>query len=282
MCAGRTRGHTAFCRARKFFILGRCYIHAMPFEILQYLIFFPVVYFVLIWLVTHFYKATSLEIRFTAPWKEAALATGYVVGLFVIIGVVFFFLEQNAGVPIGTSTEFDLRRALSQWGIYTIISIIPISVIIKAKKQSFETVGVNRKNTRLSLGIGLLLSLLPVSVSTTPERFLDRLFTYNTFYAFIYYLAVGLGEELMFRGFLQLRCSIWLGEIKGLILASTIMALAHLPQRIFAVGLGPLQALLSAMSLIPFSLLMGFFMLRTRNILGPAILHTITDWVSVL
>lgn len=135
---------------------------------------------------------------------------------------------------------------------------------------------------KLSLGIGLVLSLLLVSLSITPEQFLRRLFTLNTLYAFLYFLAVGFGEELMFRGFLQLRCSIWLGEIKGLILASTIMALIHLPQRIFVVGLDSLQALGSAISLIPFSILMGFFMLRTRNISGPAVLHTIANWVSVL
>ena len=201
---------------------------------------------------------------------------------FSVIGVVFFILEEVAGVPIGTSGQFDIKRALSQWGVYAAISFIPISVLIKIRKQSFETVGLTRKNMRLSLGMGLILSLLFVFFSTTPERLMDRLFAYNSLYAFIYYLAVGLGEELMFRGFLQLRCSIWLGQIKGLILASTIMALIHIPQRVFAVGLDPLQALVSAVSLIPFSLLMGFFMLRTRNILGPSILHTIANWISVL
>ena len=256
----------------------------MPSEILQFLISTGLIaiYFVLLWLVTRFYKPQSLEIKFAAPWKDAALAIGYVVGLFLVIGVVFFFLEGVAGVPIGTSRQFDIKRALSQWGVYATISFIPISLLIKTRKQSFETVGVTRKNMRLSLGMGLIISLLFLSFSTTPERLMDRLSAYNTLYAFIYYLSVGLGEELMFRGFLQLRCSIWLGEIKGLILASTIMALAHIPQRIFAVGLDPLQALASAASLIPFSLLMGFFMVRTRNILGPAILHTIAAWTSVL
>lgn len=238
--------------------------------------------FVLIWLVTKFYKPESLKIKFATPWKEAALAIGFVIGLFLIIAVVFFFMEQSAGGPVGTSRQFDVRRALSQWGVYAIISFIPVSVIVKIRKQNSETVGLTRKNVKLSLGIGLVLSLLLLSLSITPEQFLRKLFTYNTLYAFIYFLAVGLGEELMFRGFLQLRCSIWLGEIKGLILASTIMALIHLPQRVFVVGLDPLQALGSAISLIPFSILMGFFMLRTRNISGPAVLHTIANWVSVL
>ncbi len=238
--------------------------------------------FVPIWLLTRLYKPKILKVEFAAPWKEGALAIGYVVGLFVMIGVAFFLLEQSAGVPIGTSGRFDLRRALSQWGVYAAISFVPIFVILKMRKQGFETVGVTRKNIGLSLLLGVVLSLLYIFFSTTPEYLPDRLLTYNTLYAFIYYSAVGLGEELMFRGFLQLRCTTWLGEINGLIVASVIMALIHIPQRIFAVGLDPLQALVSAVSLTPFSLLMGFLMLRTKNISGPAIMHTIANWTYVL
>jgi len=256
----------------------------MPSEILQFLMsmVFTACFFLLVWFITRLRKPESLEIKFVTPWKDAALAIGYTVGLFLIIGVAFFFLAQSAGGPMGTPTQFDLQRALRQWGAYAVMFIIPIVVIIRTKKQSFETVGVTRKNMKLSLGIGLVLSLSLVVLSTTPERVLERFLSSNTLYAFIYYLAVGLGEELMFRGFLQIRCSIWLGELRGFVLASTIMALVHLPQRIFAVGLEPLSALVSAMSLLPFSLLIGFLMLRTRNILGPAALHTVADWISVL
>jgi len=121
-----------------------------------------------------------------------------------------------------------------------------------------------------------------LGLSNTLQDLLEKLFTTNSFYGLVYYLAVGFGEELMFRGFLQLRCCSWLGETKGLIFASTIMALGHLPERIFAVGLDPMQALVSAISLLPISLVLGFLMLKTRNTLGPAILHTMIDWVSVL
>jgi len=256
----------------------------MAQEILQFLmqIVFTAAFFLLIWLVTRFYKPKDLEIRFTAPRRDVVLAVGYVVGLFLIIAVVFSFLVRSAGGPLGTPEQFDFRRALSQWGVYAAMSFIPVSIILKIRKQSFETVGITKKNMRLSFEVGIVLSILIIILSTNPEQFLSNFFSGNTLYAFIYYLAVGFGEELLFRGFLQLRCSFWLGELRGLILASTIMALAHLPQRIFALGLDPLQALISALSLMPFSLLMGFLMLRTRNILGPGILHTVTNWVSVV
>jgi membrane protease YdiL (CAAX protease family) len=91
---------------------------------------------------------------------------------------------------------------------------------------------------------------------------------------------VGFGEELLFRGYLQIRCISWLGVVKGLALASVIMALMHLPQRIFAAGFDPFQALASAVTLIPISFALGYLMLRTKNTLGPAIMHIILDWVS--
>ncbi len=165
------------------------------------------------------------------------------------------------------------------------MSFIPISVIVKLRKQSFQTVGVTKKNIRLSLAVGFIASVPTIIInilSAVEEWSPGRFLSYNALFAFIYYLPAGLGEELMFRGFLQTRCTIWIGAVKGLILASTIMAFVHLPQRIFVVGLEPLDAVASASSLLPFSFLMGFSMLRTNNILRPSILHTVADWISVL
>lgn len=107
-----------------------------------------------------------------------------------------------------------------------------------------------------------------------------NVFTSSALYGFIYFLAVGFGEELLFRGYLQTGCVSWLGAVKGLVLASLIMAFMHLPHRLFAVGMDPVQAIASAASLIPFSLAAGFLMLRTKNTLGPAVMHTILDWIS--
>ena len=147
-CAGSARIRELFCSKL-------VYLHHMLPEILQFLIstVLIAIYFVLIWLVTRFYKPKSLEVNFATPWKEASLAIGYVVGLFLVMGVVFFFLEDVAGVPVGTSRQFDIKRALSQWGVYATISLIPISLLIKIRKQSFETVGFTKKNMRLSLGM---------------------------------------------------------------------------------------------------------------------------------
>lgn len=238
----------------------------------------------IVWIVTRFQIPESLEVDFPHPRKEAAIAVGYVIGLFLLIAVAFFFLQPSARNSASGPRQFDLGEALRQWVVYAVISLVPISVLIRVRGQRFETVGVTRKNLRGSVAVGILMSIVFVLVylAATPEWSLNRLLSANALFGFIYFLAVGVGEELMFRGFLQIRCTLWLGEIRGLILASVIMAFVHLPQRIFVVGLSPLPALVSAASLLPFSFLMGLMMLRTKNILGSSILHTVVNWVSVL
>jgi len=238
----------------------------------------------IVWFATRFRVPESLEVDFAHPRKEAAIAVGYVVGLFLMIAVAFFFLQPSSRTSANGSRQFDLWGALRQWAVYAVISLVPISVLIRVRRQRFETVGVTSKNLRGSVAVGILMSIVFVLVylAATPKWSLNRLLSANALFGFIYFLAVGVGEELMFRGFLQIRCTLWLGEIRGLILASVIMAFVHLPQRIFVAGLSPLPALVSAASLLPFSFLMGLMMLRTNNILGSSILHTVVNWVSVL
>jgi membrane protease YdiL (CAAX protease family) len=243
---------------------------------------FTAVFFVVTWLITKFHGSEELEAKLAAPWKEAALALGYVTVAFLALAVVFFFREQIVGKPVGVPGQFDLSMAALEWGIYALISFIPVTLAIKLRKQSFETVGVTRKNLWLTFGVGIALSSMYLILSTAPALFLNKLFTYNGLAATLYFLSVGFGEEYLFRGFVLIRCSAWLGDTAGLILVSTVFAFVHLPQRIFVMGMDLSEAIVSAIMLLPISLLLGYMMLRTRNIVGPAILHTAADLISVL
>lgn len=240
------------------------------------------IFFAITWLITRFFRPEKLKVDFTVARKEASIALGYTVAAFIMLAVVFFLWSQSIGLPIGTSNEYNVLRVLYEWMVYAIISFVPILVILRIRHQNLESVGFTTKNLRLSIAVGLVLSALWLAFNTTPELFLTRALTSNAFYGFFYFLGVGLGEELLFRGFLQLRFVAWLGELKGLIAASVVMAFTHLPQRLFVAGMNPLQAMISATLLIPVSLLLGFVMLRTQNVLGPTVLHTIMDLTNVL
>jgi membrane protease YdiL (CAAX protease family) len=103
----------------------------------------------------------------------------------------------------------------------------------------------------------------------------------NHFWAFLQFSVVGFSEEFAFRGYLQTRLCAWLGRWQGWLLASVLMALIHIPQRVWMLGFDASTAFLSSAYLIPISLIMGFVMLRTENIVAPAIFNTFSDWVGV-
>jgi len=99
---------------------------------------------------------------------------------------------------------------------------------------------------------------------------------------FVYHLLVGAAEELVFRGYLQQWLEGWLGTWRGWLLASVLMALAHMGQRMTVLGLDAGEAWISSLKLLPPSMLMGFVMIRTRNLAAPIIVHAFANWVQSL
>ncbi len=111
---------------------------------------------------------------------------------------------------------------------------------------------------------------------------LARGLTANQLWALPYFAVVGFGEEFLFRGYLQTRLVAWLGQWSGWLLASIVMAMMHIGQRVASMGLTSPEAVISSALLVPISLFMGYVMLRTGNIVAPGICHTFANWVGVL
>ena len=233
----------------------------------------------LAWLITKKHKSATLSANFPSPRTEAIQAIVLVVAVFAAITLLFSFWSQTIGKPIGSSNKIGPADVAFEWTFYTVFFFAPVLAMLRVKHQKLESIGVTKKNVGFSLIIGLTLSTLwlVIGFSTSPESFLQA-FSLNTFYGLFYYLAIGFGEEILFRGYLQHRCSTWLGATNGPVISSIIMVFAHLPQRIFALGLNLQQAILSSVILLPVSILLGLVFLKTQNVLGPAVLHTVFDF----
>jgi len=246
----------------------------IPLEVLLCLPLFAVT-----WFATRKRSLKLPEAGFPHPRKEALLSITVVATVVVALTGYIFLMYLVRGGNLGTPSSYSLSMALIQWGVMGAIFILPVLALVKARHQSFETVGLTKKNMWFSIALGLILGLIFVAIGILFSGTTGKATVDNVVYGFVYFLAVGFGEELLMRGYFQTRCISWLGTGKGLILASLTMAFYHLPQRIFAVGLDPLQAVLSATALVPLSFAFGFLMLRTRNILGPTVMHLIIDWI---
>jgi membrane protease YdiL (CAAX protease family) len=158
--------------------------------------------------------------------------------------------------------------------------------MMRVRHETWSSSGITKLNLGKSLFLGIILSAFMVFFNTVTKhldtrQFLQSLSSSSKFWALSTFLVVGIGEEFGFRGYLQTRLVLWLGKTWGWVLASTIMALGHIIQRITIMGMTGMDALVSSLALLPISLLFGYIMLQTENLVTGALLHAIIDWNSV-
>jgi len=220
--------------------------------------------------------------RDSSLWGIAAVLIGW-----VLVSALFLLATRSQDMPqepVG-SHEYNLNDVISQ-AMLAFIAFGPVLLVMRRRRESWASAGVSTHNLGRSLMIGIFLIMLFIVASMLlgKRSFGDMVtgLTVDHLWALLQYAIVGFGEEFAFRGYLQTRLVAWLGRWQGWVVTSVLMALAHVVQRITMVGLPPLEAVLSSASLIPISLLLGYIMLRTENVVAPGLFHTFANWVNTL
>jgi membrane protease YdiL (CAAX protease family) len=251
-------------------------------SILSFCIYGIVVYFLAIVL-----KVKYDGFKLSNPRKSAlyAILAVMVSALITILLVMSISKTQNTSEAASKMQTYNFNSVLNIAVVWLII-LMPILITKKVRKESWESTGVSTHNLRASMLIGAVLAIIILAeVLLFGHKSCAEIYqklTMSSLWAFAYYAVVGISEEFMFRGYLQMRLMEWLGTWKGWVLTSILMALIHIPQRMVFMGLAPLEAVTSSILLIPISLTLGYIMIKTENIAAPAIYHTFADWVNVL
>lgn len=81
-------------------------------------------------------------------------------------------------------------------------------------------------------------------------------------------------EELMFRGYLLGKLAT-LGEVKGLVLASAIFGMWHLPIAIWGIGGSPVRTLLYVGNMALLGAVLGLLFLESRSLIPVAAFHAV-------
>lgn len=219
------------------------------------------------------------DVRKSALEALTALFIGWVAisGLFLL-----FSLLRISG---GKHQEFGVWNVIRQI-MLACLFFGPALIVLKRRHEPLSSAGITKQNLGKSSLLGILLSALVFLFNTITKRFdtgeLLRSLSLSDFWALITFLVVGVSEEFGFRGFLQTRLMAWLGTIWGWGLASILMAVGHIVQRMTIMGMSGTDALISSLSLIPISFLFGFILLRTENIVAGSIFHAFIDWSSMI
>ncbi|MBN1451078.1 MAG: CPBP family intramembrane metalloprotease [Anaerolineales bacterium] len=235
-----------------------------------------IVYFLTRWLSFKREPWTSPNPRQSAL---VALSVTALPMLFIII-IAIMMASKGGATEVDVERKHSLSSVINQLITYLIL-FSPVLIAMKVRNEPWKSSGVTKTNLGKSLLLGSLLGLIAIVTCTECLHGIAAGLNVSHIWAFLQFSIVGFGEEFGYRGYLQTRLIAWLGRWQGWLLASFLMAILHISGLVLVSGHNALTALLSSAMLIPISLLMGYIMLRTENVVAPAILHTFADWVGI-
>ena len=160
--------------------------------------------------------------------------------------------------------------------------MLPLIIVARSTRQTFDSIGIRKENLRKTIIVGILPSaaflILLILVAPAAGATFASLTAASLGSGFIVFLLTGFSEEIVWRGYVQTRIIARAGKVYGLLAASLVFSLWHLPINYRLYG-GVLEALgTSLLVQLPLGLMFGYMMLRTQSIIPSSIYHLLYDW----
>lgn len=225
-------------------------------------------------------KIISIVIPFSTPKyvisdvkKSAKQSLLLILMEFVISVLLLFFLGM-----------FMFYRNIQYIGsvlvpiLFDFIFISIVLVAVYQKKESLCSIGITKVNLIKSIIVGFFLGFCTIVIFSLPTS--NKTININTasLISLFKFTIVGFSEEIIFRGYLQIRLIAWKGTNKALFLTAFIFSFFHF-SFLFIETMNVYAAFWGCLRLIPMSLLLGYIMIKTKNIVTTSILHTIWNWI---
>jgi membrane protease YdiL (CAAX protease family) len=204
---------------------------------------------------------------FRYPQRE-----GYVsLGLFALIMVFAFFYYNTTPKP--TDPVGLLWQRLTVAGI----SMLPFILALLIRGQPLRSVGWERANLGSSFRIGLALAFLTIFLRGKIYTLINGINAVEI-NAVLALVIISILEESIFRGYIQLRLSSWLGVRWGWLLTVVLFVFWQVP---FLV-VNPGYALVILAVAAARGLILGWLALKSGSVLGGVLYRTISDWAGFL
>jgi len=199
--------------------------------------------------------------------------------LFALI-LLFAFIYYGQNPPTLAETPHpapvvDLGQAL----FAAALSLAAIAVAVVVRRQPVRSAGWNPPLTMPALQMGFAIAILTIFLR---NRVMDVLAGLSSDQLILLLLAAGisLAEEAIFRGYIQMRLSWWLGPWGGIALTALMFTLWHAPTWINRAPLET-QLWLSGLTFIQ-GLVLGWIMRKSGHIIAPAFYRAISIWMNGL
>ncbi len=231
----------------------------------------------LVYVLSRILKIAPPPIVLGNPRREARVAALVVV---VVVAISVPTLLLSAWYPTSTTDP----GMIVQVAAGDAMLLATVFAAGWATHQPWTTMGLSRKSWPRLIVLGLVPSAVYVpSVGLmTPVPTGGFPGAVPLLIALVWTAIVGFSEEITFRGYLQTRFEAAWGTWVGYALTVVVFAFAHFPGSYVRYSGDMLQATLSALGRVGLGLLLGFFYLRSRNVVPGAISHWFYNWALVL
>lgn len=233
-------------------------------------------------------KLRPKPITIADPRKEATPVFLVIIATFVAASALVVFNN----IVVKPTFQLDKRPPFTVdyinvlfTAFFYAIWFLPLIIAMKRNRQNLGSIGISGKDRRRMLALGFILSAIYITVAGFLAPSLGggfKGFSPSLAYGLIVYAIVGFSEEIVFRGYVQTRLVAYSGTLRGLVTTALLFALWHLPGRYYQFSGVVLEAFASALLLLPISLLFGYVMLRSQNIIPSSIFHLFVDWNELL
>jgi membrane protease YdiL (CAAX protease family) len=206
-----------------------------------------------------------------ATYALSLFAVIYIIAFQFYSGALFSFLREFAGIFPGGE--------LAQRMLLAVICLIPFIAAVILRGQPFFSLGWQRGNLRPGLMVGVLVMLvvlflrgkfLPLLKGVTQEQ--AGLLPVWIVYAF--------AEEMIFRGYIQLRMNSYLGEKWGWLAAAALFVLWQLPGRLWLFPAAQIWQPILIASIQ--GLICGWMMKKTGHVTAPALFRAFSGWIALI
>lgn len=216
------------------------------------------------------------QIDFRFPRRETTFALSLFALIFLFAfqyfssSILGFLHTASAGLPGGENAGRML---------IAVIALIPFLIALFARGQPFKSVGWSRDNTRAGLLTGLMLAVLVIFLRGKFTALVKGLGA-DQGSLLLVLLALCLAEETIFRGYIHLRLSSYLGKTWGWLATTVLFVLWQLPGRLGVLPTGELLPLL-LIALVQ-GLLLGWIMRKTGHVAAGALFRAVAAWLLLL
>lgn len=168
-------------------------------------------------------------------------------------------------------------------GLYPALRLAALSAVISGaalvyRRQPLRSAGWGRALLTPALQIGIAVGLLSIFLRGMVMRLLGGVSAEQA-QALLILLAIALGEETLFRGYLQPRLAGWLGSIAGWLLSATLFVAYQAPRLLLL----PAESQWTGWGVtLLHSLAAGWMMLKVRHVAAPALYRAISAWLLFL